>query len=53
MISSVVNRSRWQRNDFCLLWTVVVDRFMYQDLKLLYDWRIYDFICREQTSLTT
>ena len=25
MISSVVNRSQWQRNDFCLLWTVVVE----------------------------
>ena len=25
MISSVVNRTRWQRNDFCLLWTVVVE----------------------------
>ena len=25
MISSVMNRSRWQRNDFFLLWTVVVE----------------------------
>ena len=25
MISSVVNRSRWQRYDFSLLWTVVVE----------------------------
>ena len=25
VISSVVNRNRWQRNDICLLWTVVVE----------------------------
>ena len=83
VISSVVNRSRWQRYDFSLLWTVVVEnstgsvhhvqkslnlshacseRTRLLGLRYIRVSRIfivirltdfYDFICREQKSLTT